>query len=244
MRRPCPGRAAPGALELHACRNAAPTATKRTTSNVKTKLQEDHQRMAHAARAQRRRRDALRLQRLARARRRGARRVSAWRRHSASSAERVSTSWMPLHSAACRAHSSRRDSRSDSTRVQAKIMAKRDSRRRSRMAAEDQRGVGAAEAEAVGQRDVDLRLGLVRHQVDRRLDRGIVEVDRRRRDLVAHRQHARRSPRPRRPRRAGGRSPTWSTTSTILPAAWPSSRSTAPSSISSPSGVEVPWALM
>ena len=30
----------------------------------------------------------------------------------------------------------------------------------------------------------------------------------------------------------------------VLPAAWPSSRSTAPSSISSPSGVEVPWALM
>ena len=29
-----------------------------------------------------------------------------------------------------------------------------------------------------------------------------------------------------------------------LPAAWPSRRSTAPSSISSPSGVEVPWALM
>src|SRR5262249_5993233 len=29
-----------------------------------------------------------------------------------------------------------------------------------------------------------------------------------------------------------------------LPAAWPSMRSTAPSSISSPSGVEVPWALM
>ncbi len=29
-----------------------------------------------------------------------------------------------------------------------------------------------------------------------------------------------------------------------LPAAWPSSRSTAPSSISSPSGVEVPWALI
>src|SRR5215469_1375972 len=30
----------------------------------------------------------------------------------------------------------------------------------------------------------------------------------------------------------------------VLPEAWPSSRSTAPSSISSPSGVEVPWALM
>ena len=53
----------------------------------------------------------------------------------------------------------------------------------------------------------------------------------------------RRSPRPRRRRPAGGRWRTWSRTSPGLPAASPKSRSTAPSSSSSPSGVEVPWAL-
>ena len=55
------------------------------------------------------------------------------------------------------------------------------------VAAEDQRGVGAAEAEGIGQRDVDLLLpcAAVRHQVDRRLHRRVVEVDGRRRDVVA-----------------------------------------------------------
>src|SRR5829696_4560253 len=58
---------------------------------------------------------------------------------------------------------------------------------RSRRAPEDERGVGAAEAEGVRQHDVDVALlRRVRHEVDRGLDRRVVEVDRRRRDPVAH----------------------------------------------------------
>ena len=57
------------------------------------------------------------------------------------------------------------------------------------IAAEDQRRIGAAEAERIRQRDVDVALArLVRHQIDRRLDRRIVEIDGRRRDAVADRQ--------------------------------------------------------
>src|SRR3989304_3348871 len=58
-----------------------------------------------------------------------------------------------------------------------------------REAAEDQRGVGAAEAERVRQRDIDIALArLVRHQVDRGFDRRVVEVDGGRGDPVADRQ--------------------------------------------------------
>src|SRR5215831_14832576 len=53
--------------------------------------------------------------------------------------------------------------------------------------AEDQRGVGAPESEGVGKNHIDLALlGVVRHETDRRLHRGIVEIDRRRRDAVTH----------------------------------------------------------
>ena len=56
---------------------------------------------------------------------------------------------------------------------------------------EDHRGVGASEAEAVGHGHIDLhRLGGVGDQVDGRLHLGIVQIDRRRRDLIADRQHA------------------------------------------------------
>src|SRR6478736_7162405 len=57
---------------------------------------------------------------------------------------------------------------------------------------EDQAGVGAAEAEAVVEHGLDRpRLGLVRHQVDALATRrGVVEVERRRSHLVAHRQDA------------------------------------------------------
>src|SRR6185312_17044592 len=52
--------------------------------------------------------------------------------------------------------------------------------------AEDQRGVGAAEAEGIGERHVDLLFERhLRHEVDRRRDRGIVQVERGRRDVVA-----------------------------------------------------------
>src|SRR5215203_4224366 len=58
---------------------------------------------------------------------------------------------------------------------------------RSRRAPEYERGVGAAEPEGVRQHDVDVALlRRVRHEVDRGLDRRVVEVDRRRRDPVAH----------------------------------------------------------
>ena len=54
---------------------------------------------------------------------------------------------------------------------------------------EDDRRVGAAEAEGVRQRHVDLaRFGLVRGEAQLRRDLGIVEVDRRRRHLVADRE--------------------------------------------------------
>src|SRR5690606_38458659 len=51
---------------------------------------------------------------------------------------------------------------------------------------EDHRGVGAAEAEAVGHGDIDLPgLALVRDQVDRRLHLRIVQIYGRRRHLIA-----------------------------------------------------------
>src|SRR5882757_10926191 len=50
-----------------------------------------------------------------------------------------------------------------------------------------QGGVRPAEPEGVRQRDRDRSLfGLERHQVNRCLDRWIVEIDRRRRDLIAN----------------------------------------------------------
>src|SRR5262245_5574810 len=57
-------------------------------------------------------------------------------------------------------------------------------------AAQDKRGVGAAEAERVGEGQADLALlRLVRHEVDGGLHRWIVEVERRRGDIVAHGQY-------------------------------------------------------
>ena len=79
----------------------------------------------------------------------------------------------------------------------------------------------------------------VDHAVAARVRRGSASAAPRRRGSPGWR----RSPRPRPPRPAGGRSPTWWTTSPGPCAASPNSRSTASSSRSSPSGVEVPWAL-
>ncbi len=51
----------------------------------------------------------------------------------------------------------------------------------------DQAGIGAAEAEGVGQDELDVTApGLVRHEVDAGEIGGIVEVEGRRDDLVAH----------------------------------------------------------
>src|SRR5688500_19279580 len=51
----------------------------------------------------------------------------------------------------------------------------------------DQRGVGAAESERIRQHRIDFfPLGLVRHKVDWRLDRWIVEIDGRWANSVAH----------------------------------------------------------
>src|SRR5215831_3058784 len=56
--------------------------------------------------------------------------------------------------------------------------------------AEYQRGIRAAEAERIRQRHIDLALlRVMRHQIDRRLDRRIVEIDGRRYDAVTHRQN-------------------------------------------------------
>ena len=83
------------------------------------------------------------------------------------------------------------------------------------VALEDERRVGAAEAEGVGQRDIDLRACAPCAAPGRSPSRrsGLSRLMRRRRDIVADRQRRRRSPRPRRRRRADGRSPTWSRTS-------------------------------
>src|SRR5882762_5047637 len=52
-------------------------------------------------------------------------------------------------------------------------------------------GVGASKTERVRQRHIDLALArLLRDEVDRRLDRRLVEIDGRRRDVVADRQNA------------------------------------------------------
>src|SRR6056297_2931049 len=73
--------------------------------------------------------------------------------------------------------------------------------------AEHQRGVGAAEAEGVRQRDPDVPLHrLQRREVDLALDRGVLEVQRRRRHLVAQRQQAEdRLDRARRAQQVAGR---------------------------------------
>src|SRR5690606_38587047 len=64
-------------------------------------------------------------------------------------------------------------------------------RRSAIVALENQRCVGATEAERVRERDVDSPLArLVRDEVDLGLDGRVVEVDRRRRDVVADGEHA------------------------------------------------------
>src|SRR3954466_4014337 len=69
------------------------------------------------------------------------------------------------------------------------------------------RGVGASKTERVRQRHIDLAPArLLRDEVDRRLDRRIVEIDGRRRDVVADRQDAEnRLDRPGRAKQMAGR---------------------------------------
>ena len=87
--------------------------------------------------------------------------------------------------------------------------------------AENQRAVGAAEAEGVRQRDPDRHLARrVRHVVEVALRVGVAQVDGRRRDLVAQRERGEHRLDRRRPRRAGARSSTWSSS----PPPWPRAR--------------------
>ncbi len=80
---------------------------------------------------------------------------------------------------------------------------------------ENQRGVGAAEPEGIRQHVGDLALArLLRHEVDVAGRRRVFEVERRRRPPGRAAPGSRRSPRRCRRRRADGRSPIWSTTST------------------------------
>jgi hypothetical protein len=106
-----------------------------------------------------------------------------------------------------------------------------------------QRRVGSAKPEGVRQRDIDLALALgVRHQIDGGVDFRIVEVDRRRRDIVADRQQQKiASTAPAAPSRCP--IDDFVDDIEIFAAASPTSRSTAPSSMVS-AIVEVPWALM
>ena len=106
------------------------------------------------------------------------------------------------------------------------------------------RAVGAAEAEGIRQRDVDLhRPRRVRHVVEIALRIGRAVVDRRRRDLVANARGSRISPRPHPPRRADGRSWTWWSSPPACCAWSPKARLIAIVSALSPSGVEVACAL-
>ena len=73
---------------------------------------------------------------------------------------------------------------------------------------------------------------------------GVVEVDRRRGHALVQREHGGDAPRPRRRRRAGDRSSTWSPRRTTPSAASPSAARIACASATSPTGVEVAWALM
>ena len=99
---------------------------------------------------------------------------------------------------------------------------------RSVQRAEDERGVRAAEAEGIGQRRLNRPLArCMRHEIDRRLDRRVVEIESRRARSGRGSREWRRSPPPRPLRRADGRSTTWSRTSTSCAAASPSRRSTA-----------------
>src|SRR6476469_7438568 len=68
--------------------------------------------------------------------------------------------------------------------------AGKDERPRSGVApSQDQRGIGAAESEGVGQDSVDRPpVSLVRHEVDGRRHRGIVEIEGGRRKVVSDRQ--------------------------------------------------------
>src|SRR5215470_19597867 len=60
----------------------------------------------------------------------------------------------------------------------------------SRQPPQHQRSVGAAEAERVGEHGVDWSLlRLVRHEIDGGLNRGVVEVERRRGDVIADGEH-------------------------------------------------------
>src|SRR5262245_37941833 len=60
----------------------------------------------------------------------------------------------------------------------------------SRQPSQHQRGIGAAEAERVGEHGIDAALlRLVRHEIDGGLDRWMVEVERRWSDVVADGEH-------------------------------------------------------
>src|SRR5271155_2573242 len=64
-----------------------------------------------------------------------------------------------------------------------------------RRTTKDQRRVGAAESEGVGQRDIDPALArYMRRQIDRGFDGGVVEIQRRRRDSIANRQYGENRP--------------------------------------------------
>src|SRR5262249_35668294 len=55
---------------------------------------------------------------------------------------------------------------------------------------EDQTGIGAAKAEGIRQHELDRELaGLMRHEVNVGVDRQMVEVERRRNDLISDRQY-------------------------------------------------------
>ncbi len=108
----------------------------------------------------------------------------------------------------------------------------------------DQGGICAAKTEGIRQGDINLALArLVRHQVDGSLDRRVVEINGGRSHLIPDRQD--RENRLDRPC-CSQQMPVDDLVEDIDtdPAWLPSNRTTAPSSISSPSGVEVPCALM
>ena len=215
------------------------------------RVADDHQGMARTARAARRRRHALRLDRKPRAARRLRFAVAVARTALRPHGRRLarfsvcSRTYVRLHPANAQLPEVTHEmSAAVSKHVKERLWRKRRGAHYCGVAAENQRGIGAAKAEGIRQRDIDVALArLVRHQVDRRFDRRIVEIDGRRGDAVANGQD-----REDRLDRAGGAEQMADADLVedieMPPAALPTSRCTAPSSISSPSGVEVPCALM
>jgi hypothetical protein len=101
--------------------------------------------------------------------------------------------------------------------------------------------IGPAETEGIRQHGIDVTLPrLVRDEIDRRFHRRVVEIGTIRSRIARIEKIASTAP------AAPSRCPTDDLVDDIeiLPAALPTRRCTAPSSISSPSGVEVPCALI